>query len=495
MLKKLYIFIFYSFQIKTLECMIHRKDSKPVNEMPEFDQRDRLDTSPIVWIAGKPNANNGPSGYLKHVYNVFKKIGFSFGEGMSDWLVLWSHDYPFNKYQKRMKSLKPYQKVNHFPGSGYLTNKLSLSETRLDFIPISFQIPGNKDKFLEYAKTHKNLSWVQKRNEHRGVFIKRVEEFDLSNEGSFIQRYISNPFLIDNRKFDIGIYTVLTSISPLRVYIIGGDALFRFCPQEYHPFDPLIKDKYVIGDNYVPMWHMKSLAELNDVKGYSFKNSFDTYLKSLGKDPINLWEKMYNAIREVCLLKETPLIRAASTYISRRNFFEMVRFDFVVDDLMNVYLMEANMSPNLSSDHFSRNKRLYEHVLLNLYSLVGITHMSASSNRKLLPYNDAALVSPEDINVFPEYCQSDSCTNNCSKLKCKLCQFCMTEDLIIDLKIAYIEHHWRGSAQRIFPPPLNQSEALRWNPDSKLLNNYNSDSRLMILWFIGKCRLDVRWCF
>jgi tubulin monoglycylase TTLL15 len=38
-------------------------------------------------------------------------------------------------------------------------------------------------------------------------------------------------FSVDGYKFDIGIYTMITSIDPLRIYIYNGDALLRFCPQ------------------------------------------------------------------------------------------------------------------------------------------------------------------------------------------------------------------------------------------------------------------------
>ena len=57
-----------------------------------------------------------------------------------------------------------------------------------------------------------------------------LTELDL-NKGSddhFIQEYIANPLLIDKRKFDIGLYTVLTSIDPLRVYIYDQEVLIRY---------------------------------------------------------------------------------------------------------------------------------------------------------------------------------------------------------------------------------------------------------------------------
>jgi tubulin monoglycylase TTLL15 len=52
---------------------------------------------------------------------------------------------------------------------------------------------------------------------------------------------------------------------------------------------------------------------------------------------------------QVFVKKEPKLIDAAAKWGGTEHFFEMMRFDFVLDDKLNVYLMEANMSPNLSS--------------------------------------------------------------------------------------------------------------------------------------------------
>ena len=54
-------------------------------------------------------------------------------------------------------------------------------------------------------------------------------DIDLSkgSDQNFVQEYIANPFLVDERKFDIGIYTVLTSIDPLRVYVYDQEVLIR----------------------------------------------------------------------------------------------------------------------------------------------------------------------------------------------------------------------------------------------------------------------------
>lgn len=57
---------------------------------------------------------------------------------------------------------------------------------------------------------------------------------------------------------------------------------------------------------------------------------------------------------------------------SKHNFFEMMRIDFVIDENLNIYMLEANMSPNLSSAHFPPNKLLYQQVLYNVLGLVGV---------------------------------------------------------------------------------------------------------------------------
>lgn len=64
-----------------------------------------------------------------------------------------------------------------------------------------------------------------------------------------------------------------------------------------------------------------------------------------------------------------------------------MRFDLVIDENLNVYLLEANMSPNLSSAHFKQNTLLYEQVIYNTLGLVGIgTNLARDTLRKGLEY-------------------------------------------------------------------------------------------------------------
>ena len=87
---------------------------------------------------------------------------------------------------------------------------------------------------------------------------------------------------------------------------------------------------------------------------------------------------MDEALRSLLLSREMALMAAASRFPSSRNFFEMVRVDFVIDHDLNVFIMEANMSPNLSSKHFAPNRLLYEQVIFNVLNLVGLVPVTKS---------------------------------------------------------------------------------------------------------------------
>jgi tubulin monoglycylase TTLL15 len=51
------------------------------------------------------------TGYMKHVTEVFERLGFIIGNETSDWTVLWSHDFPFGVLAQHMNSLKSHQRV------------------------------------------------------------------------------------------------------------------------------------------------------------------------------------------------------------------------------------------------------------------------------------------------------------------------------------------------------------------------------------------------
>uniref|UniRef100_A0A2A4JIW4 Uncharacterized protein n=1 Tax=Heliothis virescens TaxID=7102 RepID=A0A2A4JIW4_HELVI len=397
-----------------------------------------------------PEAND-LNGFLKHVHLVLERLGYEKSTNETPWNLLWAHETPFK--DMNLRNLSANQKFNHFPGAGYITSKVDLATSESKYIPKAFRLPKNKNKFLKYVRKNKDAMFVQKHNTHRNVYLKNVSDIDMTSGKSFVQEYMQNPFLVDGHKFDIGVYVVLKSVNPLRVYWYKGDVLFRFCTVKYHPFDPTNLEKYVVGDDYLPTWEVPSMTHPYTALGNTMKESFDIYVRSMGKDPTDMWEEVQKAIAEVFIVNEPHIINALWEYASSENFFEMMRFDFIVDENLKVYLLEANMSPNLSSKHYPPNQLLYEQVLYNLFSLTGVSQQNIKREGST-KYAESMISAQKNIAVFGEECKT-ICTDNCAALElCSLCKPCLNAKLRKSLLDAYGEFLHKGDFRRLVPPPM-----------------------------------------
>ncbi|RZC32594.1 tubulin polyglutamylase TTLL4 [Asbolus verrucosus] len=416
------------------------------------------------WIYGK----NVENGHLKHVFAVLDRLGYKNDPNATEWDLLWAHDYPFRKLYPQLHNLKPHQRVNHFPGCGYITNKVDLATSKLRYIPPAFKLPHDKQEFLSYAEQHPNLSFVQKNNDHRNIKVKAISEIDLESEGTFVQEFIDKPLLVSGHKFDIGIYTIITSIDPLRIYIYNGDVLLRFCPVKYYPFDPNNLDKYVVGDDYLPVWEVPALDYYYNQLGFGTRESLNAFLRSRGQNPEKIWDQIEDSIRILILDKEPKIL-----HIVDKNFFELMRFDFVVDEDLNIYLLEANMSPNLSSAHFPPNRLLYEQVIYNLMGLLGLGERIRKDSLAVRSHaEEEMMVSDKNLMTYPKECGSALCRNSCMSPLCQLCKPCLSRDTLENLKQAYREHFNRGDCKRIFPPSVKHKE------EFEDLDGYSAENRL-----------------
>ncbi|XP_005191690.2 probable tubulin polyglutamylase ttll-15 [Musca domestica] len=428
--------------------------------------------------------------HLIHVVNVLEKLGYTRVSLEKNWQLLWAHDYPFLKMKERMKRLENYQIVNHFPGCGFLTNKVDLSTSALLFLPRAFRLPSQKDEFLEYTRLNPSALFVEKHNEHRHIVIRSPEEINLNSTTSFVQEYIQNPYLVDGYKFDMGVYVVITSVNPLRIYMYSGDVLFRYCPVKYHPFDASNIDKYIVGDDYLPTWQVPSLIKYYSQFGGSMRSAFDAYVRDQQMDPTGIWVQVEDIIRRTILEKERDIVNILRSY-KTRNFFDLMRFDLIVDKNLKVYLMEANMSPNLSSAHFKPNSVLYEQILYNVLNLVGIgTPIKMPDDCRLNAVNEI-IATDQSLSTNLNKCASLACHRSCNKQGCDLCLPCLTGSEYDMLYRAHMEHLHRGNMRRLFPPSFIRADTVNINAEIQNMTKLNA---WMTRWFFYKCLYDASWC-
>lgn len=144
--------------------------------------------------------------------------------------------------------------------------------------------------------------WIVKPNalsRGRGIYL--IEDPSQVNLESpcIVSKYISNPLLIKQRKFDLRLYVVVTWFDPLRIYIYN-EGLARFCSEKYNLEKPL-SNKFMHLTNYsINKKNINYVAnEEENEDNYGFKWSLTAlikHLKSLGRDTDKLWNKITDII-------------------------------------------------------------------------------------------------------------------------------------------------------------------------------------------------------
>ena len=257
---------------------------------------------------------------MRTMKRVFDRLGYQRVDGnKTAWDVMWMIENPYDELDYDFSTLKHYQRVNHYPGIPYLINKKYLTtNTYSKYLPPAFEFPAMIEEFKDYVERNPNKKFVEKNYDNRGVKIVNVEEVNYKNKNKFVQEFVENPLLIDDRMFDFGVYVVIASVNPLRIYRYQGDVLARFCPEPYYPFDPKNIDKYVVYETQKNVWQMPSLAKYCNKYEYSYKTAIESYLTDENYNVTNLWEQVDDAIVSIVQSKEHNIAKEVRQLIANK---------------------------------------------------------------------------------------------------------------------------------------------------------------------------------
>ena len=298
------------------------------------------------------------------VKRLLEDNGFIQSRSSEPWTIGWSSGHiKLSSYEK----LNKYQKMNHFPRSNELTRKdllyKNLSKlkelfpgTKFDFLPESYILPNEMTFLKDKMDKNPNQFWIVKpvaSSQGRGIFLtKNINEIP-SNHQTIASRYITNPFLINKKKFDLRIYAFVTSIIPLRIYRFK-EGLTRFSANKYN-LD--INDRcahltnYAVNKNNKNYIQNESPFEVNYNSSKWTLTSLKQYLEENNINSELIFSKIDDIIIKTFISCENNLVNAISKYCAyQENCFELYGFDILIDENLNCWLMEVNLSPNLHFD-------------------------------------------------------------------------------------------------------------------------------------------------
>ena len=216
---------------------------------------------------------------------------------------------------------------------------------------------GSKQKIIlpNSSYTGKNLWLLKRTNLNRGREIKifsdlnnilnEIETAKKENKYNhlIIQKYIEDPCLYLDRKFDIRIWVLFTYLSKdyrFEVYVFKEGHL-KACSET---FNINSDDLFVHLTNYSVQKYNKNFSKIeigNEISFESFQNELDK--RGDGKNFVkNVLPKIFRIIAISANASKNKI-----NILNRKNCFEIFGYDFILDKNLEPFLLEINTNPGL----------------------------------------------------------------------------------------------------------------------------------------------------
>eukprot|EP00076_Gallus_gallus_P028328 XP_015151940.1 probable tubulin polyglutamylase TTLL9 isoform X1 [Gallus gallus] len=233
-----------------------------------------------------------------------------------------------------------------------------LEAARCDFFPKTFELPLEYHLFVEEFRKKPGTTWIMKpvgRSQGKGIFLfrKLKDIFDWKMDGGrtneqkdetqietyVVQRYIENPYLIGGRKFDLRVYILVTSYSPLKAWLYR-DGFARFSSMRF--------TLNSIDDHYV---HLTNVAVQKTAPDYDPEKGCKWMIQQLrqyltARHGTGLVEVLFADMDNIFI---KSLQSVQKVIISDKRCFELYGYDILIDRDLKPWLLEVNASPSLAA--------------------------------------------------------------------------------------------------------------------------------------------------
>eukprot|EP00833_Pecoramyces_ruminatium_P016475 jgi/Orpsp1_1/1190507/evm.model.d7180000079446.1 len=304
-----------------------------------------------------------------------------------------------------LKKFNKYQRYNHFLKFNEITRKDLLYRNYerfqqkfpedFTYLPETYtyqQMSHSHNKFENYEVSEDNLWLVKPKGLSRGRGIHFLEDTTKISSRDIITKYISDPLLIEGRKFDLRIYLLVTGHDPLKIYMYE-DCFARLSTEEFN------LDLKGLSNLY------RHLTNVSINKRNSSKKSFShddfiwpiakvkDYLKEkYGIEFGEVWEEIEDlAIKSLITMNHIEIEKEKDFDLATNNLFELYGIDILLDRRFKSWLLEINLSPDLSlhGDYERELKYKLMRDLMNIIGLVPYSHVDGTAMEGECEYKDS----------------------------------------------------------------------------------------------------------
>ncbi|CAM9517954.1 unnamed protein product [Ectocarpus sp. 4 AP-2014] len=314
--------------------------------------------------------------FTNTIYEAMKRRGWRETNSDSDWDFIWAErDIAYDTFDTR--HLLNWQRVNHFRNDRELCRKDLLVKNlkkrkrsiqkeghqdeadRHDFWPTTYVLPGEYALFAEESKKRANSKWIMKpiaRSQGRGIFIvtklsqiskwKSDSRWEKTKEDTpetyVVQRYVTNPYLVAGRKFDMRLYVLVTSYMPMTVWVYRA-GFCRFSHARYSNATEDLEDMEK---------HLTNIAIQKRTESYDkeFGGKWGVRQLKLHLMALHGVAAVNTLFHEIQSLILRSLLSVQQVMINDKHCFGLYGYDILFDDKLKPWLLEVNASPSLSAN-------------------------------------------------------------------------------------------------------------------------------------------------
>ena len=287
-----------------------------------------------------------------------------------------------------------YQYIGIFPFDNTFKDGLNIFYNKqkakfpedYNYIPETYLYPSQKEKIYEKFKDYKyneNDVWLLK--PARGLMamgIKILNNYtDIKNYRSssfLISRYIMNPLLINNKKFDMRAYILVTGMNPLKIYFYR-DGYIKISVKDFTLDHKYIRDGCIhitTSDTNIECFEGKEYkydTDIYDAKAHFWSYMhFERWCEKRGINYTDIMEQMKDIFVKIFISLNNNFIELMKKRKQLdRNLYQLYGLDLLVDVNNRVHLLELNRDPSMRDGH-SVCDYMYDNLIPDILNIVGI---------------------------------------------------------------------------------------------------------------------------
>lgn len=286
------------------------------------------------------------------VKQALRTLGISFQRDNQHGVLVWSDAIRLELFDQ----VRPYQVINRLPFAStwcrkvpfvyILQNMEKYFPNYYTFLPKSFILPRDEEQFMEALERHDRRYIYKPDKGSLGHGIQLIEpdmQFKVSQRLAVAQEYIES-YTIDNLKFDLRIYVLICSISPLRIYVCRN-GVARFCTE-----DSSTGSKYSFLTNTAI--NARNPDAVPDKMTRMIADVFED-MKQKGVDTDALWERI-DAVIILTVLSAYGYLSSQEKEVCPNNglprCFQIIGCDILLDKDLNPYILEINHRPSMKTN-------------------------------------------------------------------------------------------------------------------------------------------------